>query len=112
MTAYQPGDRVRLTVVAEGVVTERGRWLRTDSGNFYDLGTEHAGTTRTVEVIERALPPEPPEGSIVVTETDRLYRRIRGRWWHQAPNSIIGLTWADFNEEFAPITVLRNGGPS
>lgn len=113
--APRVGDKVRLTIpagdsttyspgefVVEGPVYQGIRDLFV--GGF-DIGRRD----RTVEILERALPPEPPIGSIVAAR-DRAtsVRMLDGLWYR--PGNVLERTWADVVADLGrDLVVLRHG---
>jgi hypothetical protein len=111
MTDYNPRDRVKRHETIEGVVTREGDYLRDDKGFLWPIGVSpRTQLTRTVEIIKRALQPEPADGSIVTDKYDDTWQRAGNGWvllrW------AIPIPWTNLNESYGPITILREGGPS
>lgn len=115
---YNPGDRVRVTRIWEGVVDQYGD-LRYgyDNSNRIAIGAFVGKDDSHIEIIERALPPEPPVSSVVVDGKDVVFKRLSnselrpGRNWLCLDASIF-VSWESLNRHNGPIAILREGGQS
>lgn len=59
---------------------------------------------RFIRVVSRALPPEPPEGSVVLDHSGYAYQRGEHSW--EAARIYRNISWKSLNEFYAPIRVI------
>lgn len=110
MTAETPrvGDTARMTNVHGDVTTIVTGPVESAFGALWVGGYRcHPAPDWTVDIIERAVPPEPPIGSIGVTVgADAIVRRgADGRWYYVVSGNVAD-HWSKCHER---ITLLRSG---
>lgn len=98
MSEFKPGDRVRVTL--EGVVrmtyAHDGCLL---VGDHYVFPEKHG-----FKSLEKLSPPEPPNGSVVLTVNGKAWQRKYHSWYSTAE---LTLTWKALNAACGPLTLIH-----
>jgi hypothetical protein len=117
VASLQPGDKVKATFKSpsgeleiSGVLESSGGTLRIRifDGDIYvrAIPGGPAGWLLALEVLSRALPPEPARLGVVTDSRCLAWQREGACWYLMGAYHVTPLTWADLNERFSPLTLM------